>query len=255
MSYLCYYPQVQINQLPVPITFPKGVDSFRASIIMFVETLEMEPKQNYTISQLCTRFAFQRRRFYDVVNVLEAAGCCQKTNFDCFTWLGLANVKPHLAQLIRDHELTTSKNDMEELFPTSESITIANLAYQFLLAFLALDKKLLDIKQIALFLSRNNSRFKTTLCKLYQISHILEVVGIIEKTITPGEVLLAERFFPDKPSQNHVFMDVGMLLNGTKKQTASEVYADRWNTFTKVHELPQPMVLPILSPITSPISV
>lgn len=252
--YPMFFPQVQFNQPVVPIQFPKGIDSFRASIVMLVETLEIEPKQNYTISQLCTRFGFQRRRFYDVVNVLEAAGCCSKTNFDCFTWLGLSNVKPHLETIAKNHALYSPKSDMEDLFPTSDSITIANLANQFLLSFLALNKKVLDIKQIALFLSRVNLRFKTTLCKLYQISHILEVVGIIEKTVTPGEVLMADRYFPEQPPKCRVFLDVETLLNRTQKTEEYDVFAERWAAFTKIHEIPQPMVLPIFGSLPSPIS-
>ncbi|EAY13161.1 hypothetical protein TVAG_444450 [Trichomonas vaginalis G3] len=99
MNYFYYQPVQMVPMIQPQYTAPTTTDNFRTSIIYFVETLDREPKQNYTITQLCTRFGFQRRRFYDVVNVLESAGCCQKTNVDCFVWLGLNNVKNHLQSL------------------------------------------------------------------------------------------------------------------------------------------------------------
>ncbi|EAY11894.1 hypothetical protein TVAG_362740 [Trichomonas vaginalis G3] len=238
MNYYYYQPQQMMQMIPIQYAAPKGTDNFRTSIIYLVDTLEREPKQNYTITQLCNRFGFQRRRFYDVVNVLESAGCCQKTNVDCFTWLGLKNVKNHLQNLNDEVNQKFAGADLNEIFYTGDSVTISNLTLQFLLSFIAFNRPNLDIKQISNFLSRNNNRFKTTLCKLYQISHILEVVGIISKTMVPGEVLLKEGFFPQiKVKESHDQLDLGSLLSRPVENLGSHIFSERWSVFNKVQEL------------------
>ena len=53
----------------------------------------------------------------------------------------------------------------------------------------------INIKDFGWFISQGGKKFKTTLCKLYHITHILEAVGIIRKTDKPGESYLCDEFF------------------------------------------------------------
>ena len=240
--------QTYITCYPMQMASPKGTDSFRTSILMLIDALEREPRQTYLISQVCTRFNFQRRRFYDVVNVLEAAGCCHKSSVDSFIWLGINNIKQGLTKLAKDNSINDPEKTLDDIFLSEDSVTISKLTQNFLLTFITLNKTILDIKQISTFLSRNNGRFKTTLCKLYQISHILEVAGIIGKTMVPGEVSLSERFFPDSIS-GHVkpkfqMLSIESLLNGGKQSI--DIYENRWEQFTRSLD-----VSPIQSPVNT----
>lgn len=254
MNFYDYQPAPIMQVIPVQYGVQQNTDNFRTSIISLVETLEHEAKQNYTITQLCTRFAFQRRRFYDVVNVLEAAGCCQKTNVDCFVWLGMDNVKTHLQNLSNEVNQQNADANIDDIFQTSDSVTISNLSTQFLLSFIAFNRPALDIKKISAFLSRNNNRLKTTLCKLYQISHILEVVGIISKSMMPGEVVLNKQFFPDiKVKASNDSLDIESLLSRPVDNLNSRVFAERWIHFNKVQEmsLPRSPIFMVPSPISA----
>jgi hypothetical protein len=66
-----------------------------------------------------------------------------------------------------------------------------------ILSFIAQGKQAMNIKKLAALLSRKNGRFRTTLCKLYQITHILEAVGIMEKSAVTGEVILRKEYCLD----------------------------------------------------------
>lgn len=175
--------------------YAKSSDNFKTSIVEFVKYAENEPCQIYLLSTLCTTFNFQRRRFYDVMNVFEAIGCCQKISVDSVMWMGFSNIRNSLMKLAINSGVFDVNKKIDDIIPNESCISIIKLTQHFVLLFLALNTNRVEIKQAALFLSRVNNRLKTTLCKLYQIAHILETSGIIEKSVVPGEVKIKDQFF------------------------------------------------------------
>jgi hypothetical protein len=93
---------------------------------------------------------------------------------------------------------------------------------EFLLCFLSLRKPTLFIKQVSRFLSRKSGRYKSTLCKLYQISHILEAAGILERSNIPGEITIISRFFApidiNIPEEGVSPFAINSLLNREKPE-------------------------------------
>lgn len=173
----------------------KNTDCFRASIGSFVSDAEAKASSELIISQICSDYGFQKRRLYDVINVLETVGCCKKTSVDTIQWLGLSKVAPTLIKLQKRAGVTDGSNTLDDIFPNERCISIAHMTSMFVMCFLVLKMETLDVKHIGMFLSRSNGRYKTTLCKLYQIAHILEAAGIIAKSVIPGEMTLEKRFF------------------------------------------------------------
>jgi hypothetical protein len=53
----------------------------------------------------------------------------------------------------------------------------------------------MDIRQISRYLARKTGRRKSTLCKLYQIAHILEAASVIIRSDIPGLITIVDRFF------------------------------------------------------------
>jgi hypothetical protein len=78
---------------------------------------------------------------------------------------------------------------------TKALASIAKLTVGFLLCFFALRIQRLCIKKTSRVLTRGGQRWKSTLCKLYQVAHILEAAGILERCDTDGEVSLINRYF------------------------------------------------------------
>jgi hypothetical protein len=175
-------------------------ESFRNGIRTFVKDAEEGMMLNNThyITKVCQQYNIQKRRLCDVIIVLEKVGMCQKTTADTLTWLGIVNVPYYVSNLIDtacriDRSICYSK-----LFGASKQISISSITESFILCFFTFQKASLNIKQLALFLSRENGRYKTTLCKLYQVTHILEAAGIIEKSIIPGEFAIIPNAFRSK---------------------------------------------------------
>lgn len=173
----------------------KYYDQFKNSIHSFIYDIEIFDLTVVNITTLCMRYKFQKRRFYDVLNVLEAIGCCHKLKSDSIQWFGLSNVPPYLLSLQKKLKVNLIETKLEDIFRADESIIISQLTQLFIMCFLVIQNQTLNIKHIACFLSRHNQRYKTTLCKLYQITHILEAAGILRHTSKPCVIFLDTKYY------------------------------------------------------------
>lgn len=181
----------------------KSSELFKTSILKFVFDCEKCNSQEINIDKACFKYGFQKRRFYDVLNVLESVGCCTKINPEIVVWHGRENIPETLETLQYTYKVNLPSSSLEDIFKNQQSIGISNLTIMLVLCFLVMRVYTLDIKQVAMFLSRSNNRYKTTLCKLYQITHILESAGIISRSLVPCVFIL---------NKNYVrFVDIGKV--------------------------------------------
>ena len=176
---------------------------FRSSIIAFVNEVESNAKtsQVFTISQLCSSFKLPRRRIYDVLNVFEAIGCMRKQNSDTIEWLGLLCVVSEFERLQELHCANSADVPISRIIPTEVCVSMGQLTVSLILCFLSLQLQTLGIKQVSYFISRNNNRYKTTLCKMYQIVHILDAIGIVRREARAGDITLDGQFYCVLPIQ------------------------------------------------------
>ncbi|EAY21721.1 hypothetical protein TVAG_237470 [Trichomonas vaginalis G3] len=175
------------------IDSPSGNDSFKTSIMKFLE--EAEGLEEFKLSKMCEKFNFQRRRFYDVINVLETIGCCQHESVDTIKWIGKDNITQTLNKIAIANGVENELIKLKEIIPKEKCDTIGKITQLCLLLFLALKRQTLNIRQIAVYLSRGKNITKTILCKLYQITFILSAASVLEKTNAPCEVKLCDKYF------------------------------------------------------------
>lgn len=175
----------------------RPADELRLSIQMLINDLEMQKNLTMGITYLATRFNIKRRRLYDVINVFTALGCCHKHGLDHVIWLGKEKCISQLAQIRKDKCIDDKDKTLQELFPANGCIGIMNLTVYFLLLFHAMKTDHLDLRFVGQLFSRETSRYKTTLCKLYQISYILSAVGITKRTTQVCEVVLSQPYYDD----------------------------------------------------------
>lgn len=194
----------------------KQSDDLRSSIQVFVKTLENSSKNRKNqsignsahdnnddygaqqISTLSTRFAIKRRRLYDVINVFEAIGCCEKSGLDAVRWVGKENILVNLKSLKAQRGVHDRRKRLDDLFPVPCCVGISNLSISFLLLFFALKQDRVDLRYASQFFSRTTARYKTTLCKLYQICYILGSIGVTSRTAQVCEVILNKPYFDEE---------------------------------------------------------
>jgi hypothetical protein len=73
-------------------------------------------------------------------------------------------------------------------------VSLTSLTRSFLLLYAALKTDTLDIRRASAFFSRHTGRYKSTLCKLYQISLIFNALDIAERTESACEVKILAPF-------------------------------------------------------------
>ena len=203
----------------------KAPDALRNSIQLVVRFLENSGGIPQAITLLSARFMIKRRRLYDVINVFESIGACQKSGLDSVKWLGLENMKETFRVMRKQRGIDNPAIPLEELFPAPYCVGISNLTASLLLLFAALKTNRLDLRYVSQFFSHGTARYKTTLCKLYQICYILGAIGVTRRTLQVCEVVLNDEFCdPDvekggsgeKKGPEHV-MSISALLNKDKE--------------------------------------
>jgi hypothetical protein len=132
---------------------------------------------------------------YDVTTVFCTIGCCQKTSFDHIRWVGFSHIPATLIQLQRDAHADCPNVSLDAIMGVDTTVGISILTARFMLCFLVLRTKSIDIQAVSRYIARWTGRFKSTLCKLYQIAHILEAVAIVTRSEIASKITLAERFF------------------------------------------------------------
>lgn len=204
---------------------------FWQTIRNFILAAESGLVHTFTLGNLVDDFYIQRRRIYDVMNVMEAIGCSQKMCADVYVWQGCSNVITVLKEAQIKNQINSKEKSVMECIPIESCISMGHLSVSLLLCFMALNTQNLNIKQVALFLARENKRYKTMLCKLYQISHILEAIGIFTKSDKMGELTLDKQFFTvlpleeQKPAPKNIY-SIDYFLNSPQDDT-EQVYRKR----------------------------
>jgi hypothetical protein len=92
-------------------------------------------------------------------------------------------------------QIDNPDSTLTTLFPLTHCVGIGNLTISFLLMFHALRTDHLDLRFVAHLFSRGTTRYKSTLCKLYQITYVLCAAGIMNRTAQVCDVVLFEQYF------------------------------------------------------------
>ncbi|OHT16430.1 hypothetical protein TRFO_02686 [Tritrichomonas foetus] len=173
-------------------------EDLKSSIQAFVKSFEGDMENTQQISVLSTKFNIKRRRLYDVINVLEAIGCCEKSGLDSVRWYGLNNITVTLDKLKIEKHIHDPLKNLCDMFPVPCCVGISSLTQSFLLMFFALKTDRIDLRYVSQFFSRTTTRYKTTLCKLYQICYILSAIGVTTRTSQVCEITLNSPFYNEE---------------------------------------------------------
>lgn len=164
--------------------------SFKKEIKHFVEELDAKPTKKVSIGSINLKLHAKRRRLYDVINVLAAVGCVTRSGSNDLFWNGKKQIVNELIFQKKQCKIDDWSLTLEDLFPADKYVSLASLTIAFLLLFPALDVNAIDLKTTCIFFSRNTNRYKTTLCKLYQIILILSALDIVCKSNNARQIYL-----------------------------------------------------------------
>ena len=192
----------------------KKRDTFSQATQKMIEHCSMDSNHIYNINSISNELGFHQRRFYDIINVLGTVGMVTKLDSFSIRWEGYGNIQKRIRELILKHRIYDKNSSLGDIIPGFSEISISCATELLLMSFFATTCQSIDIKKMALYMSRNSGRSKTLLCKLYQITQILDLVSIIRKTNNASEIVLAdEYYFPNLPPDNDSPMSIAKLLS------------------------------------------
>jgi hypothetical protein len=210
MNAILHLPPVEVNAHPNA--------AFSNSVQALVTNLENDANRVHAVAQFGRKFQVKRRRLYDVINVLTAIGCATRNGASEITWHGMTNSLEHLKQASAEMEIQNLDKSLCDLFPSDHCVGLPSLTLSFILLFSAMRVDKLDLREVSCFFSRSTVRYKSTLCKLYQIALILSAIGLIARTTRVCEVKIQPPFLEELPEVVSQFpISVEGLLNRPSK--------------------------------------
>ncbi|OHT09086.1 hypothetical protein TRFO_04669 [Tritrichomonas foetus] len=170
--------------------------NFRKQIKGFVAFLDSAGiGQKHSFTSIYDLFQVKRRRLYDVINVLTAIGCSTRSGTDDMIWNGKTQILNQLKVLKENYRINNMNMSIDELFPVNNCVSLSSLTVAFLLLFAALNFDTIDLRNACAFFSRQTNRYKTTLCKMYQIILILGALDVVSKTQSVCQIKLLPPYY------------------------------------------------------------
>jgi hypothetical protein len=205
------------RRISEPLQKPTPLDH-KQTISALVQELDGHMNQPLAVNALSTRFSIKVRRLFDFINVLGSIGCCRKSGLDHVVWLGRGQIPAFVQELRRTRDIDNPDRTLSDLFPVSGCVGISNLTVAFILMFHALRTNHIDLRFIGNLFSRQTQRYKSTLCKLYQINYVLCAAGISERTAQVCEVVLLDSYIdfqvvPAEKPEDSGPVQINSLLN------------------------------------------
>jgi hypothetical protein len=184
------------NALPMsrPIHLKPQNTQLRSAIQKIMGDLDKDPSRLHSIAQIYRKHQVKRRPLCDIINVFTAIGCATRSGVDELLWYGRDQIFPALLGAKNSLNLQDSQASLSSIFPIDNSVGLSSLTMSFILMFAAMQVDVLDLRIVSSFFSRSTSRYKTTLCKLYQVALILSVLNITERTENVCEIRLLPPF-------------------------------------------------------------
>lgn len=161
-----------------------------ASFQRLIQDLQHE-RSHISIDQLVRRKNYDKRRLYDLFNVLTTVGICAKLEPKHFAWLGDDSVHDTCRAMAVDLELkcVVDKDDISVL-RVDDNSHLSVIVTKFIQSFFYFGKDIVDVQDISLCMARSPGRSKLILRRLYLISQILEEVGVMQHTLARGKYKL-----------------------------------------------------------------
>jgi hypothetical protein len=185
---------------------------FRNAVSSVVRELDEHIGEPYSVSQLHKRHQLKARRLYDVMNVFSAIGCAQRLNGEQIVWVGRDEIVAKLQQDKKALGVSNADVALSRLFPPENSVGLTSLTIAFLMLFPALGTREIDLREASSFFARTTKKYKTVLCKLYQIAVILGALGLTNKTQNMCEVRMMPPLEP-LLAVDESPISIGKLLN------------------------------------------
>lgn len=165
----------------------KRNQNFSLFIDSLIQKYDGKPDSIIQVNNIANETGVEKRRLYDLMNVLVACEICTKADTHLYRWNGIHAFNTTLKKIAKEVELKAMHTDIEHLFLIPDSPTIGSLTTQFLGAYTYLGIPSMNIRDAALLMSIDEDKAKPILRRLYLVAYLLEHIGIFKHASKIGE--------------------------------------------------------------------
>lgn len=224
---------------------PQKRNSFAAVIHDIMRSAE-ERNREISISYLTGERKYEKRRIYDLLNVLTAVGICTKSCSNTFHWNGFEHARDSLKEMGKELELMAFRDCALTNIQLPVAAHLGMVVKHFLWIFLYFGQNTTNIHRSASILASEFVSQKKVLRRLYLVTQVLEHTGVVKHADMIGEYqvcydvaeIMLEVFREMHENNEFPQESVWTLLSSVNREHLQEIHRKR------LHECP-PHKLPI----------
>lgn len=161
---------------------------FSQFISAIIARKEADTDKTIEFNLISEEVGIEKRRLYDLMNVLCSCGICVKTDAHVYQWKGLNQLEITLVNLVKKKESQgILYKNFQHLFPLPESPSIGLLTTTLLSLYFYLGTQTLILHEVSKFLAYDVKKEKQITRRLYLVTYLLEQIKVLKHGARNGE--------------------------------------------------------------------
>lgn len=165
----------------------KRKTDFSQFVDRLIQKHEKRPNASLQINRLSFEHGIEKRRLYDLMNVLVACDVCVKTDCHSYRWASLKNAKSAVQRIAKEIESKAIDTPIASVFVLPDSPSIGLMTTMFIGTFTYFNVPALNIRDVSLLMSSDEAHHKPILRRLYLVAFLLERVGLFRHEQKMGD--------------------------------------------------------------------
>ena len=161
-------------------------NDFSSFIDKLLQHYEGHQGSDIQVNSLALDNHFEKRRLYDLLNVLAACDICSKYDTHTYKWNTILNIHRTVEKIAADFETKALSGTIEDIFRLPDSPSIGVITHKFIGTFLFFNMKIISIRDVAMLMAIDQCHFKPILRRLYLVAYILERIGLFKHSQKKG---------------------------------------------------------------------
>ena len=235
-------------------------NNFAQIVQNVIKRCKMNPGECLKVNEIADAEGCEKRRLYDLFNVLCSVGLCFKTVDKMYIWYGEKNMMKTLKEEYLRAEVLTFSRDMWSIFIMPESPPIGHLALTIIIIYLFFGSKEMALKQICLIMAQRKAKMSRLLRRLYLAAFFLEQINVLSHTSQIGSYKILidtdsiiQSAFDELKLRNYLpSLSVAAQLNRIDKSYVNDIQSIRNISLSnRIKQSHISIMPPIIQPITA----
>jgi hypothetical protein len=163
---------------------------FSSQIDNLLRQFQENPQRRIQINVIAAEAGIEKRRLYDLMNVLVACGVCLKTDTHTYCWNGISSFLVTARNITAHTEQLAQITPLDRLFVLPDAPPIGLMATSFLSMYFYFGIGSINISHASVLMSQDEPHAQSVRRRLYLVAFLLQHIGILRHGQTFGVYLI-----------------------------------------------------------------